>query len=48
MGPKQDNVIRLVLVEDSVEDAEQLVSVLRGRGIRLDKGSRMVLVSQEA
>ena len=33
MGPKQDNVIRLVLVEDSVEDAEQLVSVLRNGGI---------------
>jgi len=30
---KQDNVIRLVLVEDQAEDAEQLVSVLRNGGI---------------
>jgi multidomain signaling protein FimX len=30
---KQDNVIRLVLIEDAVEDAEQLVSFLRNGGI---------------
>ncbi len=30
---KQDNVIRLLMIEDSVEDAEQLVSVLRNGGI---------------
>lgn len=30
---KQDNVIRLLMVEDSVEDAEQLISVLRNGGI---------------
>ena len=30
---KQDNVIRLVLIEDAVEDAEQLVSLLRNGGI---------------
>ncbi len=30
---RQDNVIRLLLVEDSVEDAEQLTSVLRNGGI---------------
>src|SRR5688500_4564358 len=30
---KQDNVIRLLLIEDSVEDAEQIISVLRNGGI---------------
>lgn len=31
--PKQDQVIRLLLVEDSTEDAEQIVSQLRNGGI---------------
>ena len=30
---KQDNVIKLLLIEDSVEDAEQMISVLRNGGI---------------
>jgi diguanylate cyclase (GGDEF)-like protein/PAS domain S-box-containing protein len=30
---KQDNVIKLLLIEDSVEDAEQIISVLRNGGI---------------
>ena len=30
---KQDNVIRLLMIEDSVEDAEQVISVLRNGGI---------------
>lgn len=30
---KQDNVIKLLLIEDSVEDAEQLISMLRNGGI---------------
>lgn len=30
---KQDNVIRLLMIEDSVEDAEHLISVLRNGGI---------------
>lgn len=30
---KQDNVIKLLLIEDSVEDAENLISVLRNGGI---------------
>jgi multidomain signaling protein FimX len=30
---KQDNVIRLLLIEDSVEEAEQLISMLRNGGI---------------
>ena len=30
---KQDNVIKLLLVEDSVEEAEQLISMLRNGGI---------------
>ncbi len=32
---KQDNVIKLMLVEDSVEDAEHLISTLRNGGIGL-------------
>ncbi len=32
---KQDNVIKLLLIEDSVEDAEQLISMLRNGGIAL-------------
>ena len=30
---KQDNVIKLLLIEDSVEEAEQLISMLRNGGI---------------
>jgi diguanylate cyclase (GGDEF)-like protein/PAS domain S-box-containing protein len=33
MAPKQDQVIRLLLVEDSAEDAEQVVSQLRNAGL---------------
>ena len=32
---KQDNVIKLLLIEDSVEEAEQLISMLRNGGIAL-------------
>ncbi len=31
----QDNVIRLLVVEDSIDDAEQLISILRNGGIAL-------------
>ncbi|MEO8011812.1 MAG: hypothetical protein ABI650_09235, partial [Dokdonella sp.] len=30
---RQDNVIKLLLIEDSMEDAEQLISMLRNGGI---------------
>ncbi|MBS0570004.1 MAG: response regulator, partial [Proteobacteria bacterium] len=30
---KQENVIKLLLIEDSVEEAEQLISMLRNGGI---------------
>jgi PleD family two-component response regulator len=32
---KQDRVVKLLLIEDSVEEAEQLISVLRNGGIAL-------------
>lgn len=32
---KTDNIIKLLLIEDSVEDAEQIISVLRNGGIAL-------------
>ena len=31
--PKQDHVVKLLLIEDSVDEAEQLISVLRNGGI---------------
>ena len=30
---KQDHVVKLLLIEDSVEEAEQLISMLRNGGI---------------
>ena len=32
---KQDQVIKLLLIEDSVEEAEQIISMLRNGGIAL-------------
>ena len=36
---KQDNVIKLLLIEDSVEDAEQMISVLRNGSIAVRPAS---------
>ncbi len=35
---KQDNVIRILFIEDSIEDAEQIISLLRNNGIAVRPG----------